>query len=204
MYKVFFNDKTVFFSDDFSKVKNTDVGLIYKFNSSKELRHILDLFITKSHIQRLHLFHEDLSVLKKEFEACFKLIHAGGGLVFNRKGEFLAIKRNGVWDLPKGKLENGEDFKAAALREVKEETGLKKLIALQPLISTYHIYQNSSKKVLKKTQWFEMQYPGKKEPVLEEKEGITKHRWVKPGKSGFIKKNTYRSIMDVLSIRDLL
>ena len=155
MYKVFFNDKTVFFSDDFSKVKNTDVGLIYKFNSSKELRHILDLFITKSHIQCLHLFHEDLSVLKKEFEACFKLIHAGGGLVFNRKGEFLAIKRNGVWDLPKGKLENGEDFKAAALREVKEETGLKKLIALQPLISTYHIYQNSSKKVLKKTQWFE-------------------------------------------------
>ena len=30
----------------------------------------------------------------------------------------------GHWDLPKGKLEKGESFKQAALRELKEETGL--------------------------------------------------------------------------------
>jgi 8-oxo-dGTP pyrophosphatase MutT (NUDIX family) len=53
----------------------------------------------------------------EEFKACFKVIEAGGGLVLNSKGEFLVIYRNGIWDLPKGKLEKGEDFQTAALRE---------------------------------------------------------------------------------------
>ena len=42
----------------------------------------------------------------------------------NERGEFLSIYRNGVWDLPKGKLEKGEDFQSAAVREVEEETGM--------------------------------------------------------------------------------
>jgi 8-oxo-dGTP diphosphatase len=57
------------------------------------------------------------------------LIQAAGGLVVRRQGGYLevAIVHRPVhqdWSFPKGKLELGETFEMAALREVEEETGL--------------------------------------------------------------------------------
>ncbi len=56
------------------------------------------------------------------------LIKASGGLLWRTtpRGEELAVihrARYGDWTLPKGKLQAGEDWAEAALREVKEETG---------------------------------------------------------------------------------
>jgi len=203
MYKVFFNDRTAFLGNDFSGIKEKKSNLFFRFSNRQELHKIVMYFSSSEQIQNLYLSHKDLPLLVKEFKSCFTLIDAGGGLVFNKKGEFLIIKRHGVWDLPKGKLEEGENFKSAALREVEEETGLKKLVILQPLISTYHTYPLSNQMVLKETRWFEMNFPGKKKPVLQAKEGITKHRWVKPGDTGFIGRNTYLSILDVLHHREV-
>jgi 8-oxo-dGTP diphosphatase len=55
-------------------------------------------------------------------------VRAAGGVVVRGKGddtEFLLAHRPRYddWSLPKGKLDNGESFKAGALREIKEETG---------------------------------------------------------------------------------
>ena len=55
-------------------------------------------------------------------------IRAAGGLLWRRspQGEEVAVvhrRRHDDWTLPKGKLEDGETWRAAALREVKEETG---------------------------------------------------------------------------------
>ena len=57
------------------------------------------------------------------------LTHAAGGLVWRtgrREARLAVIHRpkRDDWSLPKGKLEPGEDFTTAALREVEEETGL--------------------------------------------------------------------------------
>jgi 8-oxo-dGTP diphosphatase len=51
---------------------------------------------------------------------------AAGGLVL-RDGEVAVVHRPRYddWSLPKGKLDEGEDFEQAALREVEEETGLR-------------------------------------------------------------------------------
>jgi 8-oxo-dGTP diphosphatase len=56
------------------------------------------------------------------------LIRAAGGLLWRdgARGRELAVvhrPRHRDWSLPKGKLERGEGFRAAALREVQEETG---------------------------------------------------------------------------------
>jgi 8-oxo-dGTP diphosphatase len=56
------------------------------------------------------------------------LIRAAGGLLWRDgpNGRELALvhrPRHRDWSLPKGKLERGEGFRAAALREVEEETG---------------------------------------------------------------------------------
>ncbi|MDQ2694041.1 MAG: NUDIX hydrolase [Pseudomonadota bacterium] len=58
----------------------------------------------------------------------FKVIEAAGGLVWRNspRGPELAVihrARHGDWSLPKGKLDRGESWQAAALREVAEETG---------------------------------------------------------------------------------
>ena len=204
MYKVFFNDRTVYFGDNFSRAFMKNKGLFYKYSNLQELDELLNVFSKVSYIENLYIFHEDMLMLIEEFKSCFTSIEAGGGVVFNSRGEFLTIKRHGLWDLPKGKLEEGEDFAMAALREVEEETGLKSLEITHPVISTYHTYSLKNQRILKKTRWFEMKYQGGADPVLQSEEGITEYRWTRPGETDFIRQNTYKSIMDVLYYRDLI
>jgi 8-oxo-dGTP diphosphatase len=53
-------------------------------------------------------------------------VEAAGGVV-ERDGQVLLVHRPRYdeWTLPKGKLDAGESFEDAALREVEEETGLR-------------------------------------------------------------------------------
>lgn len=51
--------------------------------------------------------------------------HSAGGVVLNKNGEVLIVQqRDRSWSLPKGKIKEGEDPRAAAEREIIEETGL--------------------------------------------------------------------------------
>ena len=61
-------------------------------------------------------------------------VEAAGGVV-TREGRILLVHRPRYddWTLPKGKLDPGESFEDAALREVEEETGLRcRLVAELP------------------------------------------------------------------------
>ena len=60
-----------------------------------------------------------------------EIVRAAGGVVWrpgpDGRPEVLAVHRPKYddWSLPKGKLDPGEEYEAAALREVEEETGLR-------------------------------------------------------------------------------
>jgi 8-oxo-dGTP pyrophosphatase MutT (NUDIX family) len=86
----------------------------------------------------------------------FRLIHAGGGVVYNSNNEVLMIFRNDKWDLPKGKQEENETIESCALREVEEECGITNLILKEKIIDTYHTYEQDNIQFLKKTSWFKM------------------------------------------------
>ncbi len=204
MYKVFFKDRTVYFGDNFSKVFGRNNGLFYKFNNLQELTELVHAFYDLKRIDKLFIFHDDILTLFDEFKACFTYVEAAGGVVMRPDKTFLIMKRNGLWDLPKGKLEKGESNEDAAIREVEEETGLKGLRIVNPILSTFHTYQITEDMRLKKTKWYEMAYDGDEEGTPQEEENITEIRWVEKGKTDFIRKKTYPSVLDVLYIRDLL
>jgi 8-oxo-dGTP diphosphatase len=54
-------------------------------------------------------------------------VEAAGGVVLDHDGRVALVHRPRYddWSLPKGKLDPGESFEEAALREVEEETGMR-------------------------------------------------------------------------------
>ncbi len=198
MYKVFFKDRTVFFSNDFPETFRTKNGLFYKYESRDNLAEIISAFFNLEKINSLYLFHDDLDFIRKEFMSCFKLIKAAGGLVRNSNGEFLIILRNGIWDLPKGKAEKNESSEETAVREVREECGIEFPVLDEFLTKTFHAYKQNGKAILKETDWYNMKVNGKVKTTPQKKENITEIKWLKPEMASSIKSNTFPLILEVL------
>lgn len=134
------------------------------------------------------------------FNSLFKRIEAAGGIVRNRKSEYLFIRRLGVWDLPKGKLHRTEPVEKGALREVKEETGLTGLLITKRLPSTFHIYTDKKgNAVLKETYWFEMMCHHDQKLVPQLEEDITEVKWFAADELDIPAQNTYASLKLLLS-----
>ncbi len=102
---------------------------------------------------------------------------SAGGIVKNDQ-EFLLIKvkymgSNEIWTFPKGKLEKGENYEEAALREVLEETGYNCSIDGY-LKDVKYLFMRKGKIVIKKVRWFAM-IPGEKTDVPDSE--IFEIRW---------------------------
>ena len=131
------------------------------------------------------------------FCAPYHQIVAAGGLVENPAGECLMIYRRNCWDLPKGKLEPGEDTVTCALREVGEETGIQELKAGNLICVTHHCYIFQNVECIKHTWWYRMKCENDQVPVPQTEEQIEKAIWVT--REGLASKlaNTYPSIREV-------
>ena len=129
-----------------------------------------------------------------------KKIIAAGGLVSNENDELLLIFRRGKWDLPKGKLDEGESIEACALREVQEETGLHD-IKLQKMIGiTQHEHCDTylSQDVVKETHWYAMTAAPGQQLTPQTEESITEIEWVRKEILDIYLNNTYPNIVDIV------
>jgi len=124
------------------------------------------------------------------------LVTAAGGIVHNDKDEILAIYRRENWDFPKGKLEEGEKKKDCAIREVKEECGLKNVTIVKKLGTTYHTYGSRSSRKLKESIWYVM-HSNDKKLVPQTEEDIQEVRWFKIKDFMLNAKPVYKNITDV-------
>lgn len=128
-----------------------------------------------------------------------KKIIAAGGLVFNSKQELLMIFRRGKWDLPKGKLDEGETIAECAVREVQEETGLHEVILGESLGITLHTYTEKGVDIEKESHWYRMTAPGNQPLVPQREEDITSIEWVGKNKIEACLQNTYANITDIIT-----
>ena len=102
MYKVFFNESLLTFDQE-SKPKAKNI-LYHHESNFDEAFHLL----SSSAANHVNIISESLEEVWNQFKNYFKLIQAAGGIVRNPKDEYLFIYRLGKWDLPKGKMEEGE------------------------------------------------------------------------------------------------
>lgn len=110
-----------------------------------------------------------------------KTIEAGGGVLFKISGgniQILLIKRNGYWDLPKGKLEEGEEIEECAVREVAEEVGVQAPEIDFYLCDTYHEYSEAGSLIGKTTKWYSMKQGDISGLDPQKEEGITDLKWI--------------------------
>ena len=130
-----------------------------------------------------------------------KKIIAGGGVVVNENNQVLFIYRRKKWDLPKGKLDPGEDIKACAIREVMEETGIRNLTIGNLIIVTTHSYEENGMNMQKETHWFEMKASTVDNSTLtpQLEVDIEKIEWVSPENLEEYLSETYTTIQQVLN-----
>jgi 8-oxo-dGTP pyrophosphatase MutT (NUDIX family) len=119
------------------------------------------------------------------------VVRAAGGIVV-RDGCVLLVHRPKYddWSFPKGKLEDGESWEAAAVREVEEETGLRCAIGREIGRTQYAVAQGP-----KEVRYFAMTGDG--EPRAQNE--VDDVRWVTPADArGVLSHERDRLLLDAL------
>jgi len=82
-----------------------------------------------------------------------KVTVSAGGIVINQEGLVLAVNQRGnSWSLPKGHVDPGEEPLQAAIREIKEESGVTDLQLVQTL-GAYGRYKIGKDTAEDKSEW---------------------------------------------------
>lgn len=209
-YKIFINKKHVYIVNSPAQLDNiNDISQYILLNYVKynDIQVIIDQFVlNEENTNNIIIFDKNVEKLKNLFFDYFNVVEAAGGIVLNPKNEILLIYRRGSWDLPKGKIDDGESIENAALREIEEETGVKNLKIVKPIMLkesegniTYHYYENDRIKCIKLTHWFVAKSSVEQSLVPQTEEDIEQVIWVDKKDLPTYYANMYGSIKDVLN-----
>jgi 8-oxo-dGTP pyrophosphatase MutT (NUDIX family) len=175
-YEVYILNRPVIFG---TQTPLSEAGLVLNEPSDVVLKSLPNVLRKRPDLPRVWLVAEDVEALWIRFCMGYREVLAAGCIVENEYGELLWMKRNGRWDLPKGKVESGERIEDAAVREVEEETGIGHLELKGALGQTYHTYEMNGNVELKTTFWFKAIHTGGRTAGIPQKEeGISAIVWV--------------------------
>jgi ADP-ribose pyrophosphatase YjhB (NUDIX family) len=194
MYKIYINQNVL----DISQLDNFSQEVLHNATNNSESA---VLRIAKEEIINLigqkNIICANPTAVFNQIKQQFTLINAAGGLVKNSQSEYLFIFRRGKWDLPKGKLDEGEDFETAAIREVQEECGITYIELGDLYHVSYHIYEENNDWILKQTNWYLMK-SDEVNLIPQLAEGITQTAWLPINQFEKVRENTYASIDEII------
>ncbi|CAG4998676.1 RNA pyrophosphohydrolase [Dyadobacter sp. CECT 9275] len=134
--------------------------------------------------------------VEEKVKNIYKVIKASGGVVI-KDGKWLFMLRRKKWDLPKGKLDKGENSRDAAIREIEEETGVKATIR-EKICTTWHTYTLNNSRILKRTKWYVLDCLDDSGMKPQAEEQIEKLEWYSQTDAKSILINSYSSIRYVV------
>lgn len=197
MPAIYYHDKAILLSEKQDHYPEKAVIIKADDDDYQDLKEAIFNFLNAADSLYLYILTDTPEQIKEQVFCMFTLLNASGGLVINNQKQVLMIKRWGVWDFPKGKLEANEKAESGALREVKEETGVKAaLIAKKPFF-TYHIYQKQNRYILKQTWWFTMKASAEQLLTPQQEEDIEEVAWVQINQAASYLENSYASLKEL-------
>lgn len=201
MYKVFLNDRLIVIGSPGKITINKPSVFFDEKTGKKKVERWFKSFLAGS-LNEAILLHPKPDKFFEVFKSAFKVIEAAGGAVISKE-KLLIIFRREKWDLPKGKIDEGESPEVAAVREVAEECGIAGHKIEKELPPTFHLYLLQGKKdkwIFKKTFWFEMSYDGELTGIPQTEEDITEVTWISTKNLDEIIKNTYANLKPIFQI----
>lgn len=199
MYKININEQLLILSKELYEQASDNILTIEYTGQSINLIKIIHLLEESSvNYSYINIYTYDIKRLWDDFTGICKIVSAAGGVVKSPSNNILAIYRRGSWDLPKGKIENGESIEEAAIREVEEETGIQVQSIGEKITTTYHTYRSKSGKlILKPSHWYYMTSE-ESELIPQTEEDIEKAIWIKAEELLALEEPIYSTIADVV------
>ncbi len=197
MYKIYFEKRAIIICPPEEQALSDPNAIEFHIGDKFDLHALINMFEVSDSLHRIYIPTSDVETTYRRICNEFLEVNAGGGLVSNKRGDFLLINRNNRWDLPKGHQEPGEDIEVTALREVTEETGIKDLILQDLICITNHCYKRNDIWHLKHTWWYNMLYNHPVDLIPQKEEDISKAAWVAKSSLPQFLKNTFPSIIEV-------
>ena len=197
MHKIYFEKRCIIICSENDPALSDPNAIIFRPSDAFALHSLIDMFEASGSLDRICIESQDEEATYRRICEEFLEVNAGGGLVSNRRGDYLLISRNGMWDLPKGHQDPGEDIETTALREVQEETGIEDLELRDLICVTDHCYLRNGKWHLKHTWCYDMLYTDPTDLTPQLEEDISKAAWVARSSLPSFLLNTYPSIIEV-------
>ncbi len=197
MRKIYFEKRAIIICKPDQEAMSDPNGVVFYLGRQFNIHDLVGMFELQDTLSRIYIPSDDPEDTYRRICAEFREVNAAGGLVSNRRGDFLLISRNGLWDLPKGHQEEGEDIEICAVREVQEETGVDQLEVRRLICITDHVYLRGGAWHLKHTWWYDMLYTDPTNLTPQKEEDISKAAWVAKSSLPPFLKNTYPSIVEV-------
>ena len=197
MHKIYFEKRCIIICDPGDQALADPNSIEFHSGNKLDLHTLVNMFKASESLSRIYIPSADTDGTYKSLCAEFREVNAAGGLASNRRGDYLLISRNVLWDLPKGHQEAGEDIAVTALREVQEETGVEALELRDLICITDHCYLRNDIWHLKHTWWYDMLYTDPVDLTPQREEDISKAAWVAKSSLPPYLKNTYPSILEV-------
>ncbi len=199
MYRIFHGKHRIYLSDKENHIQKYEPDFVFKKPTQEQVKEALKVSKKATFPLVILLLGNPDNILKRVVSE-FHYQVAAGGIVENKNGNILLMKRLGKWDLPKGKLNRGENIEQCAIREINEETGARKLSILSSFEETYHTYYRGGKWIIKHTHWYIVKCEKDDKLKPQKSEDIEHVEWIDPNEISLKKMNTYPAIRRLLKV----